>query len=567
MTLLQLRPYQRDCNDATMQAFADYQRTLICAPTGTGKTVTFCHLIDRVCVNGDRCLVVAHKDELIRQSFKAVFDITHEEPGVEKAADYADYEASIYPHLNKKRVVVTSVQTMNSGKGDERRMHTFDPNEFGLLIIDEAHHAVADTYQRLIDHFCTNPRLRVAGYTATPDRADELALGRVFESVAYDYELPAAIFDGWLVPIRQQFVECTGLDLSGVKTTCGDLNQGELANIVEDERQLHAMVGPTIDIAGDRQVIFFCTTVKQATRATEIFNRHRDGSAFIIHAKTPEEERRHLVKLFKAGDYQYFCNVGIATEGFDCSAEVIAVARPTKSRPLYTQMVGRGTRPHPLIVEALNRNTDLVNADAIRRETISESEKPNMLVLDFVGNSGRHKLMHVGDLLGGKYEDDVLASAEAAARAKGLAGMDVDMDEELLEAAQQVGELGERRRKQVRIAAQWKTRDVDPFDVYDMATQRIKGWHIGRALTKKMIAALIKFGVDEKRISGMTFQQGSQLMDTLITRIREDLCSYKQAKLLAKLGLPIDVGFKEASAMIDRVAANRWNVPPDMLRS
>jgi len=550
-----------------MQAFADYQRTLICAPTGTGKTVTFCHLIDRVCVNGDRCLVVAHKDELIRQSFKAVFDITHEEPGVEKAADYADYEASIYPHLNKKRVVVTSVQTMNSGKGDERRMHTFDPNEFGLLIIDEAHHAVADTYQRLIDHFCTNPRLRVAGYTATPDRADELALGRVFESVAYDYELPAAIFDGWLVPIRQQFVECTGLDLSGVKTTCGDLNQGELANIVEDERQLHAMVGPTIDIAGDRQVIFFCTTVKQATRATEIFNRHRDGSAFIIHAKTPEEERRHLVKLFKAGDYQYFCNVGIATEGFDCSAEVIAVARPTKSRPLYTQMVGRGTRPHPLIVEALNRNTDLVNADAIRRETISESEKPNMLVLDFVGNSGRHKLMHVGDLLGGKYEDDVLASAEAAARAKGLAGMDVDMDEELLEAAQQVGELGERRRKQVRIAAQWKTRDVDPFDVYDMATQRIKGWHIGRALTKKMIAALIKFGVDEKRISGMTFQQGSQLMDTLITRIREDLCSYKQAKLLAKLGLPIDVGFKEASAMIDRVAANRWNVPPDMLRS
>jgi len=557
-----------------MQAFADYQRTLICAPTGTGKTVAFCHLIDRVCVNGDRCLVVAHKDELIRQSWKAVFDITHEEPGVEKAADYADREASMYPHINKKRVVITSVQTMNSGKGDDRRMHTFDPMEFGLVIIDEAHHAVADTYQRLINHFCTNPRLRVAGYTATPDRADELALGKVFQSVAYDYELPEAINDGWLVPIRQQFVECTGLDLSGVKTTAGDLNQGELASIVEEERHLHAMVGPTIDIAGDRQVIFFCTTVKQAQRATEIFNRHREGAAFIIHAKTPEEERRHLVKQFKACELQYFCNVGIATEGFDCSAEVVAVARPTKSRPLYTQMVGRGTRPHPLIVQTLNNSEgggrEEVNSAAVRRQTIAESEKPNMLVLDFVGNSGRHKLIHVGDLLGGKYDDDVLDAAERKARAKGLRGLDVDMDEELLEAAQQMGELGERRRKMVRISAQWKTRDVDPFDVYDVRPERIKGWHIGRPLTPKMIAALKKFGVDEKRVSVMTFQQGSQLMDTLITRIREDLCSYKQAKLLAKFGLPIDVGFKEASSMIDRVAGSeggKWKVPADMLRS
>lgn len=557
---MQLRPYQRDCNKATVEHFADFQRTLIVKPTGTGKTVTFCHLIDDMCRNGDRCLIVAHKDELIRQAYQKVFEITGEEPGVEKASEYADRDSSIYAHINKRRVVVTSVQTMNSGKGDKRRMHTFNPEEFGLVIIDEAHHGVADTYQRLIDHFCTNDRLRVAGYTATPDRADELALGRVFQSVAYDYELPDAIHDGWLVPIQQQFVECTGLDLSEVKTTAGDLNQGELAAIVEEEKHLHAMVMPTIEIAGDRQVIFFCTTVKQAERATEIFNRHHPGAAFIIHAKTPEEQRRDLVAKFKARDLQYFCNVGIATEGFDCSAEVVAVARPTKSRPLYTQMVGRGTRPAPEIVELLGRRTDAAD----RRLDIAGSIKPNMLVLDFVGNSGRHKLCHVGDLLGGKYDDDVLEAAKKSARAKRGA---CDMEQELLDAANMMGELGERRRKQIRIKAQWKAREVDPFDVFDMRPERIKGWHIGRPLTPKMLAALTKFGVDEKRLSVMTFQQGSQLMDTLIRRIQADQCSYKQAKLLAKMGLPIDVGFKEAGGMIDRVAKNHWKVPDDMLTS
>lgn len=566
-TTLPERLYQHRCNKATIEALADNQRTLVVKPTGTGKTVTFCHLIEKMVFGNQRCLIVAHKDELIRQAFAKVTQITGEEPGVEKASEWADRETSMYSHVNRRRVIVTSVQTMNSKMGERRRMNRFNPMDFDLVIIDEAHHAVAQTYQRLIDWFCTNPACRIVGYTATPDRADELALGKVFQSVAFDYELPDAIKDGWLVPIRQQFVECTGLDLSNVSTTAGDLNQGELAAIVEEEQQLHGMVEPTIEIAGDRQTIFFATTVKQAERACEIFNRHRSQSAFIIHAKTPEEERRELVRKFTAGDLQFFCNVGIATEGFDCSAAVVAVARPTKSRPLYTQMVGRGTRPDPSIVPELNAEDMPRGSEEARRNIIAESCKPNMLVLDFVGNSGRHKLIHVGDLLGGKYDDDVLEEAEKQAREKGARGESVDMDEELLDAAQQVGELGVRRRKMVRIRAQWKTRDVDPFDVFDVRTERVKGWHIGRPPTPKQMAALTKFGVDEKRISVMNFSQASQLMDILVQRIKSDQCSYKQAKLLARLGLSNDVGFAEASSMIDRVQANGWKVPPELLRS
>ena len=141
----------------------------------------------------------------------------------------------------KSPVVVSSVQTQNAGRkcvcqtmgdglafdgeqmecqecldGIKRRMQRFNPYEFGLLIIDEAHHAPAQSYRRVIDYYGQNPELRVLGVTATPDRKDEQALGKVFDSVAFDYELPQAIDDGWLVPIRQEFIVCEDLDFSSI---------------------------------------------------------------------------------------------------------------------------------------------------------------------------------------------------------------------------------------------------------------------------------------------------------------------------------------------------------------
>ncbi|PJF23981.1 MAG: hypothetical protein CUN53_20150, partial [Phototrophicales bacterium] len=149
-------------------------------------------------------------------------------------------------------------------------MSRFRPDEFSLLVVDEAHHATAATYKRMIAYYRRNPKLKVLGVTATPDRADEQALGQIFENVSYVYELPQAVRDGWLVNPIQQCVVVESLDFSGVTMTAGDLNVGELADVMEEERNLHTIVSTTIDVAAGRKTLMFAASVKQAERTCEI---------------------------------------------------------------------------------------------------------------------------------------------------------------------------------------------------------------------------------------------------------------------------------------------------------
>ena len=164
----------------------------------------------------------------------------------------------------------------------------------------------------------------------------------------------------------------------------------------------------------------------------EIFNRHRPGSAECLHGKTPREERRHKLKAYSRREFQFLCNCGLFLEGFDeTSIGVVAMARPTKSRALYAQAVGRGTRPLPGLVDGLDDADD-------RRLAIATSAKANVLVLDFVGNSGRHKLITTADILGGNFEEDVIERATIAARKKSARGEKSDTLEELLAAKEEI---------------------------------------------------------------------------------------------------------------------------------
>jgi superfamily II DNA or RNA helicase len=210
-------------------------------------------------------------------------------------------------------------------------MQKFDPNEFSLLIIDEAHHSAAKSYRKVIDYYRRNKNLKVLGATATPDRADEKALGQIFDSVAFDYEIVDAIDDGWLVPITQQSVVVDGLDYSGIRTTAGDLNGKDLAAVLEFEETLHGFVGPILELSGDRKTLIFAASIAHAERICEILNRHKPKSAEWVHGKTPKEERRDLWPRYAGSDFQYLVNVGVTTEGFDePSIEIIAICRPTR---------------------------------------------------------------------------------------------------------------------------------------------------------------------------------------------------------------------------------------------
>lgn len=180
-----MRPYQTECLHAICPGFGKGSKQLVVMPTGTGKTVVFAEAINRH--PHDKVMVIAHRNELINQAHTKIIGVTGQMPTVEKADRWSSWDS---------HVVVSSVQTLNSKpKGikfttqglesfDGRRMCRFDPNQFGLIIIDEAHHAPAKTYRRVIDHFTQNPRCDILGVTATPDRKDQKAMGQVEAEVA-----------------------------------------------------------------------------------------------------------------------------------------------------------------------------------------------------------------------------------------------------------------------------------------------------------------------------------------------------------------------------------------------
>lgn len=552
---MKLRDYQVRFYDSVMHELETVQSTLAVAATGTGKTVSFGHIAKDW--KRGRVLVMAHREELIMQNRDKITAITGDVPDMEMG----EFRAARHGLLSPSNVIVTSVQTQNAGRkcscmfgcdlcfdGHTRRMTRFDPEDFGLLIIDEAHHSTSPSYRRVIDYYRQNTRLKVLGVTATPDRHDEAALGQVFESVAFEYSINEAIEDGWLVPIHQEWVEVEGLDFSHISTRGGDLAPGELAAVMEEEQRIQGVTTPTIEIAGDRATLVFGASVAHAEKMAEIFNRHKPNCAICIHGKTPKDDRRRLLKEYSQGGYQFLTGCGVFLEGFDePRIEVVACARPTKSRTVYAQIIGRGTRP---IVPPDNS----VSAEQ-RRESIGNSSKPFLTVLDFVGNSGRHKLISTADILGGTYEQVVIDAAVKRAKSKGGQS---DMTAELIEAQKSADELEKQRRQKVIAKAKYTKTLISPFDLFDVKPSRERGWHKGKRPTSGQKKALRNFGVDDQSVARMSFWDASKMIDTLIKRIDGQKCSFKQARLLERYGQSVDVSFSEASAIIDRIAKNDW---------
>lgn len=525
---------------------------LVVAPTGTGKTVVMGETCRRF-PKPKRIMLLAHRDELIRQAAEKIGRMTGELCEIEKA----ELESNECSWTKKARIVVASVQTLNSQRNGKYRMEKFDPLEFGLLLTDEAHHATASTYRRVFDYFSRNPEIRHVGVTATPDRADEEALGQIYETVAFEYQIVDAINDGWLVPIEQQFVQVEGLDLSGAthKVTTndrGDISDATIARIFKDEAILHRVVDPTFELAGDQQTIVFASSVDHAERMAEIFNRHRRSCAACIHGKTDIETRQRLLQKFSQGEFQFLCNMGVFLEGFDePRIGVVAMARPTKSRSLYAQAIGRGTRPLPGVVDGLLTPEE-------RRAAIANSPKTSVLCLDFVGNSGRHKLCCTADILGGNETDAVVEKATANAKKKAARGERVNMQVEIEVARHELEEEHREARRSVIAKAKFSTKAVNPFDVFDIVPRREPGWHKGRKPTAGQVSALERFKVDRETIEKMSFCQASQALDELCKRAKEGRCTLKQAKILARFGLDTNVSFDEASGMIDQLAKNKW---------
>lgn len=544
---MKLRDYQEKAVEAILESWKTSRSCVVILPTGCGKTVVFSEVIRRrleESARSARAMVLAHREELINQAQTKIAAVADTHVGIEMGAIKVDEENLLG---DMPPVVVSSIQTQITG-----RIGKFLPEDFDTLVIDEAHHATAKSYRKCIEHYFQNPDCKLLGVTATPDRADERALGLVFEKVAFEYSVADAIKGGWLVPVKQKLVTVGSLDFSKISTTAGDFNQGELAEVLEEERNLHAVAVPTVEICKGRRAIVFAASVKQAERLAEIINRLGQGEAAWLCGKTPKEERRQMLGDFAAGRIKYLVNVGVLTEGFDdAGVEVVVMARPTKSRALYAQMAGRGTRPAAEIA------ADLGNHDAEERcALIASSVKSECLIVDFVGNSGKHKLMTTTDILGGKFDEDDEDEAEArrmVAEKCRESGEELDTLEALEKARAEIVErklTDAAKRKFIQAYARYTVTSVNPFDVFDLPavdakarmTNRIKlSWKQADILRRKL-------KVEPDTLSP---SEGRALLDEYFRRLKYGLATYGQMRYLRKHGFVSPMRFKEAHAVID----------------
>lgn len=495
-----LRPYQQAAIDAARDALREHRSTLLLMPTGCGKTVVFAEIARMTVERGHRVLVLAHRNELLDQARDKLAAA-----GVDAASEKASKRAGDAP------VVVASVQSL---KG--KRLAEFERDTFKLIVIDEAHHAAAKSYRDVVAHF---DQARVIGVTATGDRADGQGLGKVFDSVAYQYGLAEAIRDGWLAPIRAYRVRCTGLDLDTIKVR-GDFHQGQLAEALRADRQLHEVVVPTLERVGDRPTIMFGVNVEHAFDLARVLNGYRPGCAMAVSGADKPKVRAEAVRAFMEGEVQFLVNCALYVEGFDApNTAAVVIARPTKSRALFCQMVGRGTRLAP--------------------------GKTDCLILDFVGNATKHRLAGPADIL-----SDREAPEPVQEIALELMGDNADLD--LIDAVTEAEKRHIDRLHQlaVKAKAEWIANEVD------ILGQRPPITRTPYSEAPASDAQLAFLGTQFKRKEipiNLSRGEASSILDKLADRRRRGLASPKQARRLRSWGHrdAFEISMKTASERID----------------
>lgn len=323
-----LRPYQQEALDSIVEHRSKgTNRQLVVLPTGAGKTVIFSH-IPKVVQDSLPMLVLAHRGELLIQAQdKILWSNPELDVQIEKAEQHAD-------HCD---VVVASVPTL--GRAESERILKYPKDYFKSIVIDEAHHAAAQSYRRIIDYFDTS---FILGVTATPQRSDSVRLTDVFQEIVYYKTIQDLIEDGYLCRLVGFRVR-TDTDISEVQTNNGDYIAAQLEETINTPSRNATVVAAYQEIAPQKKAIVFASGVQHAKDLALSFRQIAPTA--VLLGTTTDEERTLILNQFKNGDIKVLVNVGVLTEGFDePSVEAIILARPTRSSLLYTQIVGRGTR-------------------------------------------------------------------------------------------------------------------------------------------------------------------------------------------------------------------------------
>lgn len=518
---MELRPYQQTAVERIHGEWdAGRQKTLLVLPTGTGKTITFAKVAEDQVRARDRVLILAHRGELLDQAADKMKKATGLNCSIEKA------EQSCLGSW--ERVTVGSIQSL----AQETRLAKFSRDHFQTIIVDEAHHALSDTYQRVLTYFGD---AKVLGVTATPDRGDMRNLGQFFESLAFEYKLPQAIRDGYLCPIKARTIPLK-IDLSKVKVQNGDFSAGDLGSALDP--YLEQIATEMEQFCQDRKTVVFLPLVATSQKFRDILNAHGFKAAEV---NGNSSDRSEVLEDFSAGKYNVLCNSMLLTEGWDCpDVDCIIVLRPTKVRSLYCQMVGRGTR--------------------------ISSNKDHLLLLDFLWHTERHELCHPAYLIAETEEvakrmtKDIDESGEAIdiEEAEETAQAEVIQDREAALAEK----LAAMRKKKAKL--------VDPLQFQmsildeDLINYTPTFVHEMAPASSKQLAYIEKMGLLPDTIQNAG--HASMIINKLMARADAGLATPKQIRQLEQRGF-LHVGQwtkEQATKMIGRIANNHWRTPFDI---
>ena len=423
-----------------------------------------------------------------------------------------------------------SVQTLMR----QKRLDQFPEDFFDTIIIDEAHHCISDSYQKVLKHF---PDAQILGVTATPDRGDMQNLGQFFESLAYEYTLPKAIKEGYLTPIKALTIPLK-IDMSSVSVQAGDFKASDIGTALDP--YLEGIAEEMKKYCSDKKTVVFLPLVKTSQKFRDLLNEHGFQAAEV---NGNSQDRAEILADFETGKYNVLCNSMLLTEGWDCpSVDCIVVLRPTKVRSLYCQMVGRGTRLFP--------------------------GKDHLLLLDFLWHTERHELCHPASLICSNEE----VAQKMTENLEEAAGCPIDIEDAEQKASEDVvAQREEALAKQLAEMKRRKKKLVDPLQ-FEMSIQAEDlsgyvpafGWEMGPPSDKQK-STLEKLGILPDQIENAG--KAAKLLDGLDKRRNEGLTTPKQIRFLEGRGFQ-HVGtwqFDTARKLIDRIAANGWRIPSDII--